>query len=72
MGPANCLGAWRWYQRSIVIGGRQITERIKVDSPCLPTRLGVPLLLRDGANLLQVETTYSPLLREPWEDNSDA
>ena len=36
MGSANRLGAWRWYQRSIVIDGRQITERVKINSQLQP------------------------------------
>jgi hypothetical protein len=67
MGPVNRLGAWRWYQRSIVIDGRQITERVKIDSqlqPIWPSRVIVynhhvrPMTLRDRVTLAQVETTY--------------
>jgi hypothetical protein len=36
MGPPNRLGAWRWYQRSLVIEGIKITERIKLDHQLQP------------------------------------
>jgi hypothetical protein len=36
MGPPNRLGAWRWYQRSLVIEGIKITERIKLDNQLQP------------------------------------
>ena len=36
MGPANRLGAWRWYQRSVVIDGKRITEQIKINSRLQP------------------------------------
>jgi hypothetical protein len=68
IGPVNSLGAWRWYQRSIVIDGRQITERVKIDfelQPIWDSRVSVynhhvrPMTLRDRVTLVQVETTYS-------------
>ena len=67
MGPANRLGAWRWYQRSIVIDGRQITERVKIDSQLQPIWDSLvsayhhhvrPMTLRDRVTLVQVETVY--------------
>lgn len=36
MGPSNRLGAWRWYQRSFVVEGIKITERIKLDNHLQP------------------------------------
>lgn len=36
MGPPNRLGAWRWYQRSLVVEGIKITERIKLDNQLRP------------------------------------
>jgi hypothetical protein len=59
MGPSNCLGAWRWYQRSIVIDGRQITERVKIDSQLQPIWGSVrPVTLRDRVTLVPVEIVY--------------
>jgi len=36
MGPVNCFGAWRWYQRSVVIDDQQVIERVKIDSQLQP------------------------------------
>lgn len=36
MGPPNRLGAWRWYQRSLVIEGARVNERIKLDHQLRP------------------------------------
>jgi hypothetical protein len=36
MGPPNRLGTWRWYQRSLVIEGARVNERIKLDHQLRP------------------------------------
>jgi len=60
MGPVNRLGAWRWYQHSIVIDGQQTTQRVKIDSQLQPIWHSVcPMTLRDRVTLVQVETAYS-------------
>jgi hypothetical protein len=59
MGPVNRLGAWRWYQRSVVIDDQQVIERVKIDSQLQPIWDSVrPMTLRDRVTLAQVETVY--------------
>jgi hypothetical protein len=59
MGPVNRLGAWRWYQHSIVIDGQQTTRRVKIDSQLQPIWHSVrPMTPRDRVTLVPVEIVY--------------